>query len=93
VIIPQQNVDDLMLRQDVIEAIVAGQFHLYPVTTIDEGLPILTGIPAGVRDPQEGYPPETVNGRVDTQLRRFTTQWHALRYGAGMRDEPFVPAP
>ena len=93
VIIPQQNVDDLMLRQDVIEAIAAGQFHLYPVATIDEGLAILTGISAGMRDPLDGYPTETVNGRVDAQLRRFATQWHALRYGAGLRDEPFVPTP
>lgn len=82
VILPPQNVDDLMLRDDVIAAISAGQFHLYPVATIDEGLPILTGIVAGQRCADAWYPPDSVNGRVDAQLRRFAEQWYALQHGS-----------
>jgi lon-related putative ATP-dependent protease len=81
VILPPQNVDDLMLREDVIAAIAAGQFHLYPVATIDDGLPILTGIAAGQRCADAWYPPDSVNGRVDAQLRRFAEQWYALQHG------------
>ncbi|HEY7493301.1 MAG TPA: AAA family ATPase [Candidatus Tectomicrobia bacterium] len=82
VIIPPQNIDDLMLRQDVVEAIATGQFHLYAVASIDDGLPILTGIAAGQRQSGQGYPLDSVNGRVDAQLRRFAEQWYALQHGA-----------
>ena len=82
VILPPQNIDDLMLREDVIEAIAAGQFHLYPVATIDDGLPILTGVAAGQRCGDVWYPPDSVNGRVDAQLRRFAEQWYALQHGS-----------
>ena len=81
VIMPTQNVDDLMLREDVIEAIVAGRFHLYPVTYINEGLQILTGLPAGDYQPGQGYPADSVNGKVDHALRRFAEQWYALQRG------------
>jgi ATP-dependent Lon protease len=90
VILPPQNVDDLMLREDVIEAIAAGQFHLYPVATIDDGLPILTGIAAGQRCTDVWYPPDSVNGRVDTQLRRFAEQWYALQHGNTYDHAPSV---
>jgi lon-related putative ATP-dependent protease len=79
VILPPQNIDDLMLRQDVVDAVAAGQFHLYAVANIDTGLPILTGVPAGQRQPGQGYAPESVNGRVDAQLQRFAEQWYALQ--------------
>src|SRR5262245_29901673 len=82
VILPPQNIDDLMLREDVIEAIAAGQFHLYPVATINDGLPILTGVAAGQRCAGTWYPPDSVNGRVDAQLRRFAEQWYALQHGS-----------
>jgi predicted ATP-dependent protease len=90
VILPPQNVDDLMLREDVIEAIAAGQFHLYPVATIDDGLPILTGVAAGRRCADAWYPPDSVNGRVDTQLRRFAEQWYALQHGSTYEHDPSV---
>lgn len=81
VILPYQNIDDLMLREDVIRAVEEGQFHLYPIRSIDDGLPILTGIAAGESKPGEGYPPDTVNGRVDAQLRTYAAQWYALQSG------------
>ena len=82
VILPPQNVDDLMLREDVVAAVATGQFHLYPVATIDDGLPILTGVAAGQRCAEVWYPPDSVNARVDAQLRRFAEQWYALQHGS-----------
>ena len=82
VILPPQNVDDLMLREDVIAAISAGQFHLYPVAHIDAGLAILTGVAVGQRCAAGWYPADSVNGRVDAQLRRFAEQWYALQHGS-----------
>jgi predicted ATP-dependent protease len=69
VIIPAANVATLMLREDVVEAVGAGQFHIYPVKTIDEGIAILTGAPAGQRGPDGRFPQGTVNRRVDDALR------------------------
>ena len=50
VLIPAENVDDLMLRDEVIEAVAQGRFHIYPVATIDQGIEILTGVRAGKRN-------------------------------------------
>ena len=56
--VPHQNLRNLMLRSDVVEAIKEGKFHIYAVRTIDEGLEILTGVPAGERGPEENSPME-----------------------------------
>jgi ATP-dependent Lon protease len=69
VMIPEQNVKDLMLRKDVVEAVKTGQFHIYPVMNIDEGIEILTGIKVGVPLSKGGYTPRSVNDRVDRRLR------------------------
>lgn len=82
VVIPTSNVADLMLREDVIETVAAGNFHVYAIQTLDEGWPILTGLAAGGWQPEVGYPSESANGRVDAQLRRFAEQWHALKNGS-----------
>ncbi len=71
VIIPAANVDDLMLRRDVVEAAAAGQFHIYPVTTVDEGIALLTGMPAGEPDEAGDYPPDSLNGRIVARLKRL----------------------
>ena len=68
VLIPASNVQHLMLRDDVIEAVRAGQFHLHAVETIDEGMEILTGSPAGVADQEGNYGENTINGLVLTRL-------------------------
>lgn len=69
VIIPHQNVDDLMLRQDVLGAVGEGKFHVYSVKTVDQGIELLSGVQAG--DPVEDgtYPEGTVNFLVDKKLR------------------------
>lgn len=71
VIIPQSNVQNLMLREDVIEAVKANRFHIWAVKTIDEGIEILTGVPAGERGPDGKFPKNTVNHRVEQRLREF----------------------
>ncbi len=68
VLIPAANVLHLMLRQDVVEAAAAGQFHIYPVSTIDEGLGLLTGLPMGELDKFGHYPAESLNGRIINRL-------------------------
>lgn len=68
VLIPVSNVKHLMLRQDVIEAVDAAQFHIYPVETIDQGIEILTSVPAGERDEEGNYPEESVNYLVEARL-------------------------
>lgn len=71
VILPLENVPDLMLRPDVVEAISAGRFHLYPVATVDEGIEILTGVEAGERRADGTIPEGTVYARVDKRLREL----------------------
>jgi len=71
VMIPYQNVRNLMLREDVVKAVHEGQFHIYEVKTIDEGIEILTGIPAGEKQTDGAYPEDTVNYRVDKRLREL----------------------
>ena len=71
VIIPAASVKNLMLREDVIDAVRQGQFHIWAVRTIDEGIEILTGEPAGERRPDGTWEPETVNARVDQRLRDY----------------------
>ncbi len=68
VLIPESNVKHLMLRQDVVEAAAAGKFSIYPVQTIDQGVEILTGLPAGERGERGNYPEGTINHAVETNL-------------------------
>jgi len=67
--IPQLNVPDLVLRKDVVRAVAEGRFHIWPVRTVDEGIALLTGVPAGEMDDKGGYPEGTVNFLVDRKLR------------------------
>jgi len=70
VLIPAMNVRELMLNEKVIAAVEAGKFHIWPVTLLDEGIEILTGVPAGVR--KEGrFPEGTVHGAAQKRLREL----------------------
>jgi len=75
VIIPHQNIKNLMLRNDVTEAVKKGKFHIYPVKTIDEGIEILTGIKAGERKKDGTFEEGTVNYLVDEELQRLAKSW------------------
>jgi len=71
VIIPVENVEDLMLREDVVEIVAAGKFQVLPVSTVEEGIEILTGVKAGQRDTQGKFEPNTVYALVDDRLREM----------------------
>jgi lon-related putative ATP-dependent protease len=69
VLIPEANVTNLMLKEEVVEAVGAGRFHVWSVSTIDEGIEILTGVPAGEELPDGTYPVGSVNYLVGRRLR------------------------
>jgi predicted ATP-dependent protease len=68
VLIPTSNVRHLVLRNDVVQAVRAGKFHIYSVETIDQGIGLLTGAPAGEADAEGNYPAGTVNYLVQKRL-------------------------
>lgn len=85
VLIPVANVKHLMLRQDIVEAAAAGQFRIYPVTTIDEGIELLTGMPAGERNAKGKYPKGTINFLVEQRLQAMAERRAALDEQAAKR--------
>lgn len=74
VLIPASNVSHLMLRQDVVAAVAAKQFHIYPMQTIDEGIELLTGVEAGEVGENGRYPTNSINGRVVGRLEAWAKQ-------------------
>ena len=68
VLIPLSNVGNLMLKEEVVEAIRAGKFHVYPVESIDEGMEVLTGLKAGSRLEDGGFEPDSLNDRIQKRL-------------------------
>jgi len=81
VLIPRSNVKHLMLRQDVVEAVEAGKFAVYPVTTVDEGIELLTGTEAGERDIEGSFPRDTINCRVEAKLIDYSERMRAFASG------------
>ena len=71
VLIPDSNVKNLMLREDVVEAVAAGKFHVWAVKTINQGIEVLTGVEAGERQEGGGFPEGSVNARVDRRLQEL----------------------
>jgi predicted ATP-dependent protease len=74
VIIPASNVRHLMLRRDVVAAAEEGRFKVYPIDTVDQGLELLTGIPAGQPDAAGDYPAGTLNQRIAARLDVFAAK-------------------
>ena len=66
--IPASNVQNLMLKEEVVEVVKQGKFHLYSVNTIDEGIEVLTGVRAGKRLPDGTFEEGTINDKVDKRL-------------------------
>ena len=75
VIIPHQNVQNLMLKQEVVDSVSKGKFHIYSIKTIDEGIEILTGIKAGKKQKSGAFPKDTLNYLVDQELQRLAKSW------------------
>lgn len=71
VMIPATNVAHLMLREDIVAAAKAGTFRIFPIETIDQGIEVLTGVPAGVRGANGRYPAGSINGKVQARLDGF----------------------
>lgn len=71
VLIPKSNVRNLMLRNEVIEAVKSGNFHIYPVETVDQGIEILTGVPAGEQQDDGTFPEGTIKKAVKDRLREL----------------------
>ena len=67
--IPESNVQNLMLKEEVVDAVKAGKFHIYSAKTIDEGIEVLTGTKAGERRQDGTFEDGTVNYRVNKQLK------------------------
>ncbi|MEZ0301803.1 MAG: Lon protease family protein [Hyphomicrobiaceae bacterium] len=83
VLIPKSNVQHLMLREDVVEAVRHGQFAIYPISTIDEGIEILTGVKAGERGPEGRFPGGTINRLVEDKVRSFAERVRGFSKGQG----------
>src|SRR3977135_1266367 len=73
VMIPAENIEDLMLRDDVIDAVASGKFQILPISRVEEGIEILTGVRAGKRDSNGVYESDSVFGRVDRRLHEMAT--------------------
>ena len=71
VVIPRTNVDNLMLRADIVQAVEEGRFTIYAIDTVDDGIEILTGVKAGKLDNKGNYPKGTVNYMVEESLRQY----------------------
>ena len=71
VLIPASNVQHLMLRRDVVEAVAAGKFHIYPMETVDQALELLTGTTAGEQDAQGMFPEGSANRLVADRLKQM----------------------
>ena len=71
VMIPVQNVDNLQLSDEVIEAVKNKKFHIYAVSTIEEGIEVLTGVPAGTKDKDNHFPAGTINYLVYEKLKKY----------------------
>jgi lon-related putative ATP-dependent protease len=81
VMVPKANVPDLMLREDVLEAVRKKQFHVYAVSSIDEGIEILTGRKAGSKRPNGSFESGTIYHLVDSKLRFYAEQWKKFEAG------------
>ncbi len=86
VLIPAANVKHLMLREDVVEAANRGEFHVYAVETIDQGIELLTGMQAGESDDEGVFPEGSVNFLVQNQLAEFAKLAKAAAAGDGNGD-------
>jgi predicted ATP-dependent protease len=71
VLIPSSNIRHLVLHQRVVDAVDAGQFHIYPISHINEGLEILSGLDAGIRGEDGQFPDGSFNARVEQRLLEF----------------------
>lgn len=75
VVIPAANVSHLMLKQEVVDAVAGGKFHVWAIGSIEEGIELLTGIRAGRRERDGAYPHDTIHGRIERRLAERQSKW------------------
>jgi len=83
VMMPESNVQNLMLKEEIVDAVKEGKFHIIPVKTIDEGIEVLTGVKAGERREDGTFEEETVNYRVDKRIKQMAEK---------LKEYPSAPA-
>ena len=71
VLIPQANVEELMLTDEVVTAVEKGLFHIFPIAHVDQGIEVLTGVPAGTADEKGDFPIDSINGLVMKKLKKM----------------------
>lgn len=91
VLIPVSNVKDLVLKTEVINAVKEGDFHIYPITHIDEGIELLMNCPAGQKDENGEFPEDSVHGKVYNKLKRFAKLSKEFESGDGIAVKKIVP--
>jgi lon-related putative ATP-dependent protease len=79
VLIPQANVKNLMLKKEVVDSVKKKKFHIYRVSTVEQGIEILTGVSAGIPDQNGDYPEGSVYGKVQEKLKRYLEQSFKLK--------------
>jgi len=84
VLIPHSNIKNLMLKDEVIKEVKSGNFNIYGIKTIDEGIEVLTGIKAGKRGKSGKFPKDTINLLIDERIKDFTEKFNAL---SGKKDD------
>ncbi|MEE8325102.1 MAG: AAA family ATPase, partial [Candidatus Humimicrobiaceae bacterium] len=84
VLIPYSNIKNLMLKDEVIKEVKSGNFNIYGIKTIDEGIEVLTGIKAGKRGKSGKFPKDTINLLIDERIKDFTEKFNAL---SGKKDD------
>jgi len=87
VLIPAANVENLMLCEEVVEAVEQGTFHVYPVATVEEGIEVLTGVPAGRLRDDGTYPEDSLFGRADARLEAIHEVMKAEKKGEEEEEE------
>jgi len=85
VLIPESNVQDLMLREEVRRAVEEGRFHIYPVSRIEQGIEILTGVKAGERDGKGNWPEGTLYDKIEKRLQELSENAKKKAAGRGRR--------
>ena len=86
VLIPASNVEQLMLKDELLQAVAEGKFQVYPIETIDQGIEMLTGMPAGEPDAEGNYPEQSINGKVQARLTHWAEE-RAATEPAGERED------
>ena len=72
VMIPSANLENLMLKEEILQAVENGDFHIYSVSHINEGIELLTGVTAGTKDEAGKYPADSVFGRITKKLEEMS---------------------